>query len=413
VLSSDTAHAIESNADWERVISPLLEKNLWEDETAYDSSHYLMIPLHAAFWMEKDGWMEDFHKHFRRFLREKEHLPEGLKGRSARLQYLFLVSRYLVLAQESAPDDLERFLLSEMRYFWLVEPAWQWGRKPFRKGIRERIAWKLSTKDVESSYLRAIIDEELFLIGIAANLQTFLNKKRSNIPFFIKEILGTAKKIFTDEIFWNDSGGWLLQPGVWTDHPDYAYAGHQFFSDNMSKRPVQGISWDSSHSHRLPLILFSLSGSLDCDSEDFQHYVELTKALAKQFFENVVVPPDENFKFYRTKNYMDGSNGVYRFSYHPKMKRSGYPACALSGTPLIGWWVFLFDPRVPELYNNYFYNVQLMYDWLLNSDPYGEESWVFRKHFQEIIPIILKISTQMNGIYERFESKKGVVCLPR
>ena len=410
-LFSSTSHAEVSQDDWNKTVSPLLKRNLWKKETAYDSSHYLMVPLHAAFWLEKKECVQDFHDHFRRFVNDTDQLPSGLTGRLNRLQYLFFASRYLVLAQESTPKELIEILLSEVRTFWMEEPAWQWRRNPFPGGIKERLSWKLSKKSVEPSYLRAVVDEELFLIGIAANIQTFLRKNKISSPLYVNEILAMAKKIFVDEISWNESGGWILQPGVWTDHPDYVFAGNSVVSDDIRRKPVLKISWDSSHSHRLPLILFSLSGSVDCRTDDFYFYKKLTEGLQKQFLEKVLVPPDESFKFYRTNNYMDGSNGIYRYSYNSEIKGFAYSAFALSGTPLIGWWAFLFDFRISEIYKNYLSNIEPMLAWLKDIDPYGQKSWIFREHYQAITPVNLLLSMQINDIRERFLKKRRTSCL--
>jgi hypothetical protein len=397
-LPQGTVKATEDNLGWEQTISPLLKQNLWESDTAYDASHFLMVPLHAAFWLQKVQWQKDFHHHFENFLFHSKKLPSGLEGRLTRLQYLFLASRYLVLAQESAPKELAKFLCSEITRFWQLEPAWQWQQQPFANGIRERITWKLEHKATNPSYLRAIIDEELFLIGISANIKTYFDQDETPTPPDINEILDVARKIFKDQIFWNKSGGWVLQPGVWTDHRDYVYAGHEKISQGMSQYPVPGISWDSSHSSRLPLLLLSLVDASKFQFDDHQYYKKLLRTLARQFFEVVLVPPSEHTPFYRVTNFMDGRNGLYRVAYNPRMNGNGYAPYALSGTPLIGWWAFLSDPRVPKLYENYLSNLDAMLTWLAKTDPYGPKSWTFREHYQKAIPVILNLAIKIGQL---------------
>lgn len=265
------AYANDNRVDWEGTVAPILKQKLWKQETAYDATHYLMIPLHAAFLLKNKDWQHDFHQHFNEFIIHKEELPEGLNGTLIRLHYLFFVSRYLVLAQSSALTELSSFLLAELHRFWQTEPTWQWQRQPFT-GMRQRLSWKLNQKVTKPSYLRAIIDEELFLIGIAANLKSYLNKSGKIGPPVIDEILNTAKIIFNDEISWTKNGGWLLQPGVWTDHPDYAYSGHDNIRQGMLKKLVPNISWDTSHSIRLPLLLRCLAEATVSNNDDRQLY---------------------------------------------------------------------------------------------------------------------------------------------
>lgn len=400
ILLPQVSNSAGDTVDWESTVSPLLKKNLWKSDTAYDASHFLMVPLHAAFWLNNKAWEEDFNQHFKALVVDSEDLPDGVKGRLTRLQYLFFASRYLVLAQDSAPQELAKLLISEIHRYWQIEPAWQWQHQPFANGIKGRIHWKIQHKKTEPSYLRAIIDEELFLFGISANLKTYLNRAGTAAPPDIDEVLDAARIIFKDEIVWNKNGGWLLQPGVWTDHPDYAYAGNKEIIQGMSKKTVSGISWDSSHSARLPLLLLSLADSSEAQLEDHHYYKYLIRSLAVQFFDVVLVQPNYNIPFYRTTNFMDGRNGPYRVAYNTKMKGSGYSPYALSATPLIGWWAFLNDPRIAELYTNYLSNLGSMLKWLAKTDPYGAQAWMFREHYQTIIPVNLKLAIKIGQTYK-------------
>lgn len=262
--------------------------------------------------------------------------------------------------------------------------------------MRERLAWKLNQKITKPSYLRAIIDEELFLIGIAANLKSYLNRSEKIETSVIDEILNAAKIIFKNEVSWTKNGGWLLQPGVWADHPDYAYAGHDNIRHGMPKKPVSNISWDTSHSSRLPLFLRCLAESALSNNDDRQLYTDLLHALSKQFFEVILVSPTDNIVFFRTTNFMDGHNGLYRVAYHPAMNGNGYGPYALSGTPLLGWWIFLGDSKTHGLYENYLINLKTILDWLANVDPYGSKCWVFEENTMIVTPVILKLAQMLS-----------------
>ena len=72
--------------------------------------------------------------------------------------------------------------------------------------------------------------------------------------------------------------------------------------------------------------------------------------LSAQFFEKVIVPPSDEFPNYRTNNFMDGYNGIYRYNYPTHGLGQGYGPYELSGTMLLGWWSFLPDQSIRDVY---------------------------------------------------------------
>ncbi len=49
---------------WKNTISVILGDNLWSEENAYDSGHYLMIPLHYAFKTKNKNKINEFDEFF-------------------------------------------------------------------------------------------------------------------------------------------------------------------------------------------------------------------------------------------------------------------------------------------------------------------------------------------------------------
>ena len=131
-------------------------------------------------------------------------------------------------------------------------------------------------------------------------------------------------------------GGWLFQAGLWSDHPDYAQAGRVADSPGPAPAPVPGIGEDASHSHRLPLWLTSLAEAYPPGSEPRAYYLRLRTGLARQFQRAVLTAPVAGFPGYRTTNYMDGHNGLYRWGYPTIGPDDGYRPYELSGTFLLG-----------------------------------------------------------------------------
>ncbi len=345
---------------WAETISIYLQDELWIEQNAYDSGHYLMVPLHAAFLMNEPEWQKEFSNQVHLFMETYSRNPDSLvEDRLNQLHYLYFLSRFIVLAEqqekpELVPDGLYIFLLNRVNDVWLNETAWQWGRKPFVGGMQERILWKLENKNVAQSYYRAIIDEELFTIAIAADLRTYEKlaidrEKRSPV---VDDVLEKSLMIFKQEGSFQDNGGWLFQPGVWTDSPSYAYAGNLEIKSGMKPIPVEGIAWDSSHSHRFPLYLTSLITAYQSTDEEYVFYKKIRSSLELQFCETVLKEPTRDFPAYRTTNFMDGRNGVYRWNYSSLGEGKGYGPYELSGTFTIGWWTFLGTDRVKKIYRD-------------------------------------------------------------
>lgn len=314
-----------------------------------------MVPLHFAFLNDQELLQDQFAQHFQRFVKA---YPEYMaQGRLNRLHYFYLASRFLVLATEKGrqdliPSELSSILYTDIKYLWQDSPAWQWSRDSFLGGIRERVLWKLNHKDVKQSYYRAIIDEEMFLFAIAADLRAYERLSGLEDSPILTDILDVTYRVFQQEVVLQEDGGWLFQPGVWTDHRDYAYAGRKGKTPGMEPLPVPGIASDSSHSHRFPLWLTNLAGAYPPGSNERRFYNHLKEGLEKQFFNKVLVPPTKDFPGYRMRNFMDGGNGVYRWEYATAGQDAGYGPYELSGTLLLGWWFFLDTSRIRHVYQD-------------------------------------------------------------
>lgn len=345
---------------WNQTVKIYLKDDLWKEIYIYDASHSLMPSLHAAFELSKYDWQRDFSQHFKRFSCEIIKDNNNVSAvKLDRLHYLYLASQFLVLAeskdkQELIPENLNNILLSQLEVYW-TEPAWQWDRVDFSGGMKERLLWKLNNEKVSQSYYRAIIDEELFTFAIAADLRAYeiMTIPKDKWSPIISEILDIALKVYKQEVTYQDEGGWLLQPGVWIDHPDYAYAGNVNKVQGM--RPISkiNIATDSSHSHRFPLWLKSMSKAYEEKSCEKSFYEKLLKGLKIQFLRKVIVKPTDDFPLgYRTNNFMDGWNGVYRWGHTTQTSNNGFGPYELSGSLIEGWWGFLEDREINAIFMN-------------------------------------------------------------
>src|SRR5579863_2454742 len=212
---------------WTENIKPIFPRPVTTSAGAYYAGHMLMVPLHAAFSRNDPEWEKDFSDYFRHL--SPDQLTDVLLSR---LQFLYLASEFIVLAEKSGhsdliPPGLPDLLFSEVRAAWLEKPAIQWEHPAFKGGLRERILWRLNTHTVAKSYFRAIMDDDLFLFAIAAELRTYGGTPAQERVWRepLDDVLTIAHRVYTQEVTPTPFGGWNLQPGVWADHPDFQYAG--------------------------------------------------------------------------------------------------------------------------------------------------------------------------------------------
>jgi hypothetical protein len=333
-----------------------LADRLWSDEQAYDAGHHLMIPLHAAFRRGHTGWQGAFAGHFERFVREWA-AGATTQNRLNRLQYLYLAAEFLTLAGSSRPalipDPLPELLQAEIREAWEQVPAWQWGRAPFPGGMRERLLWKLSTPSSVPSYYRAVLGEDLFVLSIAADLKRYADVTgwAALDTALVNDILRSAVLVFHQRAVWRGEG-WLFQPGVWADHADFAHAGQPSIGPDLQPAPLPDVAEDVSHSHRFPLWLQSLEAAFPPGTTERAYFQKLRSGLGAQFFGRVLRWPVPLTAPISTSNYMDGRDGVYRWSYITVGLGRGYGPSELSGTLTLGWWAFLPNPEAAALYQD-------------------------------------------------------------
>jgi hypothetical protein len=342
---------------WSAVIDPDLRAKVQTTDQAQTLGAVLMVPLHAAFHRRDEAWIQSFAAQFSQFASDPSTLPSAPSAELSRLYYLYVASRFMVLAKESGRQDLiprglPELLYSEVQANWRTKPAWQWDRQPFPGGARERVLWKLDHRKVGKSYYRVILDEDLYNFAIAADLKAFGGTAAQQEAWnpLLEDVLSVVRRVFTQEVVQQPGGGWLFQPGVWTDHPEYLYAGNKEPRPGLKPAPVRGIGEDSSHSLRLPLWLTSFMQAYPVNSEEYHFYQNLLKGLEEQFYNKVLVQPTAGLPCFLTNNFMDGSNGVYRWNYGSFGKDNGYGPYQTSGAFLLGWAAFLNTDRIRAVY---------------------------------------------------------------
>lgn len=346
---------------WARAVRPYITQPTWDDGRNYTVGHTMMVPLHAAFLLNEQPWIDEWAEYIRRFWTDGkpkyDSWTTGDSARQRRIQYLYLISRYLVLAAQTKRESLIPPGLGD----WLSEAVDDiWNRGQMRSytsqrfnSMKEMMQWKLNSGRQSKSYFNAIVDEERFLQGIAADLRAYerMTGRKLKGTKALDSVLEFALLTYKQRVKYTSGDAWVFQPGAWEDHPDYAYAGVDEVTDSMSPRGRHDIAEDSSHSHRTALWLVSLEQAYAPGTEERKYYAKLRSGLARQFVNKVLVMPSEEFDGVRLRNYLDGSNGVYRWEYKNLGGAGrGYRPYGLSFVFMLGWWTFLDVDKVREAY---------------------------------------------------------------
>ncbi|MGB6117462.1 MAG: hypothetical protein WBF87_04510 [Mesorhizobium sp.] len=361
VAAAIAVHATSLHSASAGDLEELLDEKLWTSRDAYDAAHVLMIPMIDAYQSGNEELIERYRGFMSRFIedREKEEL-----GKLTKLQFNYLVSRFTLLeTSRSGCSVLGRAALSHVATTAesvLTSPAWLW-KMPDFPSMFERAEWKLSQADTNPSYLRAFFDEEFFAFATAADVVTASRRCDLEPSDVILKAAEIGRKIFLTQGRF-DEKGWVFQPGVWRDHPDYAYAGNLSIGPDLKKVPVDSIGGDSSHAARMPLIINSFICSVSNDEQAAKNLSEISNGLSEALMAHVIIMPSEEFMGIRLKNYMTGENGVYRYSYGTVGKNGGYGPYSLSGTFNFGWWSVLGHP------------LSLFYKAQLENLPFGDDA---------------------------------------
>ena len=335
-------------------IEPLLKREVWDDSLAYLGGQYLVVPVHAAFKHDESRWIESYRSHMRELVKQPK--EELVQNPLSRMQYLYVGSQYLALRSEKTWTNDERELRDYLTRMivdrWRSEDAIAYDSRPFR-GVAARVQHKLGMRNPRVSHFQAITDEEMFLFAIACDLlRADRNSgERNSRDRDLRDIRDTAVRVFKTFGENRSGGGWLFQPGAWRDHPDNAHAGKTSISRGLGKAKRDGVAWDASHFHRFAAFVLSYRDAFEPSSANYRFFEDIRKRHAQQFVSEVLVMPGGKFEGVRTKNYMDGWNGVYRYGRGGAIGRdNGYGPYELSGTFLLGWWSLLGREEIQDAY---------------------------------------------------------------
>ena len=387
-----------TEALWNATVVPYLKNDIASDFEGYDAANILMLPMHAAFQLDTAPapWRQQFSSAFGYW--QSLGFPEA-NNHLGRLQYLYLVSRFVLLChryhhEELLPTKLEDALFQQVHDLWLFLPARQLGHADIA-GIKARNDYKLALTNPAKSYYVAYVDEDFFISAVAGDLKAvrLLNPAaHTDWDPVIDDVLDYTYRIFTTQGQYMPDGGWLFQKGVWWQHPDFVYAGQPIIVPGMAQKPMPGIAVDTPHIHRMALWLTSLADAYPSGDSHRAAYLQMKKGHSLQFSLHAFAPANSTTPYPRYTNYFDGTNGVYRYLYKTA-GGSGTNPYQGSGAGTSGWWSFLHD-QTAQLYYYQLMNAYPLSDAALSDyvgpnttrvrDPYVTEPACYTNGFREL-----------------------------
>lgn len=356
---------------WTNNFAPLLAANMWEDANLEYSCLVLHVGLHYAHATQNATWLGQVKSMLDAFIASGTGAAiyngatqwDNSSTRFYRMHFLYFCSRHLVLARQYGntsyiPATLAQVVMDAIEIIWKSGKAWVWDRNDFYS-MKERWNWRMQFTPVTSSpssYHAIVTEEDLYCFAVASDLRHY--EKMTGVSFnaaetvVLNEMLPACLRTYTERVeFLDNTDRWLFQKGFWTDHPDFAYCGHTQKTNGVAlvgERKRANIVDDTSHFHRTPIWLLSHRGAYSPESNEYRYYTRLYEGFDKQFFEKLYIPECDTFAAPRVANYVDGWNGIYRWSYN--IANHGYGPYGLFQTLVNGWWTFLKNPKAKGIY---------------------------------------------------------------
>ena len=344
-------HTLDREQDldelWQKTVTQTMDREI----DLYNDAELLIVPLYASFCMKEDSkYLVQFNAYFNDV---EDEITDLLEDRDIailnKLNYVYFISNYILLSSKgenkvshTLVDKCYDFIMSTVEL-----PAWNWNMDDFNN-MKDRIAYKISEAKPQYSYQKAITDEDLFVLVTANNLLPYY-KNAGDIKMTkkLKELGDLTKQVIYKK-FGYSGNHYAFQKGAWSDHRDYLYANYTDIEENMKPFSNKEIEEDISHYSRIPLMLQNIA----CVTEDKNYKANLEAILnvnSSYFQKEILVDPSNESRIYRLKNYMNGSNGLYRWNYSGRGKDYAHKPYSLSKQLYTGKYVF-FSSDMQDIY---------------------------------------------------------------
>lgn len=332
---------------WQKTVSQTMNREI----DLYNDAELLIVPLYASFCMKEDSkYLDQFNAYFNN---AEDDIADLLEDKNIavlnKLNYVYFISNYILLSNKR--ENKVSHTLVDKCYDFIMNtvelPAWNWNMDDF-DNMRDRITYKISEAKPQYSYQKAITDEDLFVLVTANNLLPYYkNAGDTNKTKKLKELGDLTKQVIYKRFEYNGNH-YAFQKGAWSDHRDYLYANYTDIEENMKPFSNKEIEEDTSHYSRMPLMLQNIA----CVTEDKNYKAKLETILnvnSIYFQKEILVNPSNESRIYRLMNYMNGSNGLYRWNYNGRGKDYAHKPYSLSKQLYTGKYVF-FSSEMQDIY---------------------------------------------------------------
>jgi hypothetical protein len=237
---TDTA---KLHALWNSSAKPALKQELWLPDNSYNCGHFLMVPMHGAFYLKEESWLQDLKQHFSK-LADSGYAKLDTANYLYKIQYCYFASEYLRLCYENkrpdlVPANLEDSLFNTVSDRWLHNAIWHWWHRkaPFATfpSMQKSMAWKLDDEKIKKpTYQKAVVDDDLFTMAVGVDLLRIKLLKGDSIPAVLTEMQVDMYRTFSERGAFQADGSYQFQPGWWSDHYDYRYAAYDAYEEKLN-----------------------------------------------------------------------------------------------------------------------------------------------------------------------------------
>ncbi len=349
------------------ILYDLCSQELWNTRDCYDACSWMIVPMHYAFKSGDDYAVSEFSQMFNRFASTCQSDGWYVESRVFRLQWLYLCSQYLALT--SSFNTYQKFFIPALLDVCIEEAKFNLYRSQAtwktEATVEEHIKQVLAGKEYKYHYYSSLTDGDMFSLAILSD--AVYASKKNNIPVTdeMSKAATYSYEIFNSPLLNTEleDGGWLFQVGVAQDYKDYIYAGNTEITEDMQPNPREDIVSDVSHFRRMAFFFNSYESAQDSLNGGGKIFVKRRQQLGEQL-KKCIVKNDGNWV---QTSFMDGTNGVYRNSYHKE--GVGHSNYSHSSSLIQGWWALLYQEWIFDVYKE----ILSGFPWPLdNTNPYWD-----------------------------------------
>ena len=219
--------------------------------------------------------------------------------------------------------------------------------------------WNGSSSDAKGraakAFEHAILDQELFLFAIAADLRHYGRTVGSPLAHdpVLEEVDRFSRRVYDARAKWNADSGWTFQPGIWRDHPDHVYDCWTEKKPGLSACAIAGGVRGRVAPHRFPLWMRSSdrggAGGVGGAGRTTRGSVGGWSGSSST---GCWCTPSPEFAGYRCATTWTGRTGSIAGNTRASAPTRGTAPTSSRAALMNSWWGFLPGPRARQLFHD-------------------------------------------------------------